>query len=101
MGIIPYLRPTTREPWNRVNGTGYVAACDGDYADAIDVKHFPVRLFMTESYGTSRKLARTTSGGYAAMRASSGSLTEPFMVPTAPAPAASTCTISPLSRMPS
>ena len=43
------------EPWDRVNGTGYVAACDGDYADAISVKRFPVRLFMSESYGTVSK----------------------------------------------
>ena len=43
------------EPWDRVNGTGYVAARDGDYADAIDVKRFPVRLFMSESYGTVSK----------------------------------------------
>ena len=89
------------QPWDRVNGTGFVAACDGDYADAIDVKHFPVdRLFMAESYGTVSKASAEYIGWCGAMHASNGSRTGPFMAPTTLAPAASTCTTSLPSRTP-
>ena len=43
------------EPWDRVNGTGFVAARDGDYADAVGTKRFHDRLFVSESYGTVSK----------------------------------------------
>ena len=36
--------------FDRTNGTGYVAACDGDYADAI-AKHHKTHLLIVETTG--------------------------------------------------
>ena len=71
----PFAQPgSPDEPaFDRINGTGYVAACDGDYADAI-AKHHKTHLLIVETTGAHSAPLMALLRGLAAQTKAKGAL---------------------------